>query len=127
MIHPAVPATAEQPRSYRTAVVAATLAVLAAVLLGAAALPAAAATSQASTSNALGGSTSDTGTGTVTRTTTGSGTGSGVGDTAATDHPTASASGNSSGALLFGGFCLALIVATAGGVLWYTVRNRRTI
>jgi hypothetical protein len=33
----------------------------------------------------------------------------------------------SSGGVLFGGLCLAGIVATAGGVLWYTVRTRRTL
>jgi hypothetical protein len=56
--------------------------------------------------------------------TTGNTGGSGVGT------PQAQHSGQptgSSGGVLFGGLCLAAIVATAGGVLWYTVRNRRTL
>jgi hypothetical protein len=77
---------------------------LVALLLGAFALPAAATTSGNVSSNV----------------------GSGVG-VPQTRHNTASRPAGSSGALVFGGVCLAGIVATAGGVLWYTVRTRRTL
>jgi hypothetical protein len=114
MVHPAVPTAPEQPHTGRIAVFAATLAILVVVLVGAVALPARAATVPDNTgSGALGGSLSGN---------TGSGVGTGV-----AAQPTASAPDGSSGALLFGGFCLAAIVATAGGVLFYTVRTRRTV
>jgi hypothetical protein len=114
MVHPAVPTVPEQPHPGRIAVLVATLATLAVVLLGAVALPARAATvPDNAVGGALGGSLN-------------SNVGSGVG-TGVAAQPTASAQDGSSGALLFGGFCLAVIVATAGGVLFYTVRTRRTV
>jgi hypothetical protein len=88
----------------RVAVVASALALLAGLLLCAFALPAGAATP--------GGPTNGT-------------TGSGVGAPAV--HPVASKPGNSSSDLVFAGLCVAGILATAGGVLAYTVRTRRTL
>lgn len=87
----------------RVTALAATLALLAGVLIFALALPARAAT--------IGGGNASGG--------------SGVGtpqNSSVANHPT----GNS-GELVFAGLCVAGIVATAGGVLWYTVRTRRTL
>jgi hypothetical protein len=92
-------APASQRRS-RAVALAGALAILVALLFGALALPAAATTS-----------------GNV---------GSGVG-VPQTRHNTASRPAGSSGALVFGAICLAGMVATAGGVLWHTVRTRRTL
>jgi hypothetical protein len=94
----AQPAVA-QPGVGRIAAIAATLTLLVAVLSAAFALPARAAT--------LGGSVGD-----------------GVGTA---QHPVASQPSGSAGALVFGALCLGGIVVTAGGVLWYTVRTRRTL
>jgi hypothetical protein len=88
-----------QPRPSRIAALAATLTLLVATLFAAFALPAQAAT--------IGGDV-----------------GSGVGTA---QHPVASKPTGSSSGLVFGGLCLGGIVATAGGVLWYTVRTRRTL
>jgi hypothetical protein len=93
--------TAAQPRTGRIAAIAAALTLLVAILCTAFALPARAAT--------IGGSVGD-------------GIGTGV-----VQHPVASQPTGSSGALVFGGLCLGGIVATAGAVLWYTVRTRRTL
>lgn len=97
---PSNPTAPAARRRNRFVALAGALAILVALLLGALALPAAAATS-----------------GNV---------GSGVG-VPQTLHNTASRPAGSSGALVFGGVCLAGIVTTAGGVLWYTVRTRRTL
>jgi hypothetical protein len=117
MTAPAVPTTTEPtntrelPHSGRVAVIAVALAMLVAVLLGAFALPARAATANGNVGNSAVGS----GVG-----------GNGVGG-AVDARPAVSGPTDSTGALVFGGFCLALIVATAGGVLWYTVRTRRSL
>ncbi|HEX5401987.1 MAG TPA: hypothetical protein VFX16_06760 [Pseudonocardiaceae bacterium] len=106
----------------RIAALTAVVALLVAVLFTLFALPARAAitakhgsasTVGSSVGSSIGGSTADAG-------------GSGVG-TPQAPHPVASQPTGSSGAVLFGGLCLAGIVATAGGVLWYTVRTRRTL
>jgi hypothetical protein len=90
----------------RVTALTATVALVVAVLFVLFALPARAATTNDSTIGNAGGS--------------------GVG-TPQTQHPVASEPTGSSGGVLFGGLCLAGIVATAGGVLWYTVRTRRTL
>lgn len=95
-------------RGSRIAVAASTLALLVGVLLCAFALPARAAT--------LGGPTGDTNT---------TSTGSGVGTPQT--RPVASRPNGSSGDLVFAGLCVAGILATAGGVLAYTVRTRRNL
>jgi hypothetical protein len=100
-------AAVTQPGVGRVAAIAATLTLLVAILFAAFALPARAAT----TSDAVGGAVS-------------SSVGSGVGTQ---QHPVASKSTGSSGALVFGALCLGGIVVAAGGVLWYTVRTRRTL
>lgn len=117
MTAPAVPTvtdsttTPELPHSGRVAVLAVSLAMLVAILLGAFALPARAATANDNVGNSAVGN----GVG-----------GNGVGG-AVDARPSVTGPTDQSGALVFGGFCLALIVATAGGVLWYTVRNRRSV
>lgn len=95
-------------RGSRIAVAASTLALLVGVLLCAFALPARAAT--------LGGPTG-------TSDTTSVGTGVGTPRTSTV----ASKRNGSSGDLVFAGLCVAGILATAGGVLAYTVRTRRTL
>jgi hypothetical protein len=101
-------AAVTQPGVGRIAATAATLTLLVAILFAAFALPARAATTD---NDAVGGAVS-------------SSVGSGVGTA---QHPVASKPTGSSGAVTFGALCLGGIVATAGGVLWYTVRTRRTL
>jgi hypothetical protein len=93
-------------RGHRVAVAVTALALLVGALLCAFTLPARAAT--------LGGPTNNNGT-----------AGSGVGRLQA--RSAAGEPGNSSGDLVFAGLCVAGILATAGGVLGYTVRTRRTL
>jgi hypothetical protein len=103
--------------------VAATVALLTALLCTAFALPAKASTLPESKATGVGHSAPavNADTNALRTNTPGSGTGS-----PRTRHQVASRPTDSSGALVFAGICLAAIVATAGGVLAYTARNRRT-
>lgn len=85
----------------RIATAAATVTALLAILLTSLALPAQAATNDANTSSGIG--------------------------TQPTHHPVASRPTNPADGLTVGALCLAGIVATAAGVLWYTARTRRTL
>lgn len=107
------PSVLTDQRGSRIAVAASTLALVVGVLLCVFALPARAAT--------LGGPTGTSGT-----TSVGTGVGTGVGSTPRT-NTVASKRNGSSGDLVFAGLCVAGILATAGGVLTYTVRTRRTL
>jgi hypothetical protein len=98
----------------RIAAIAAAATLLLAILLSTLAISANAATSGITSTGANNGGVST------------AGLGSGVG-IPTTHHQVASRPTGSSGALVFGGICLAIIVATATGVLMYTVRTRRTL
>jgi hypothetical protein len=99
-VHPTAARTAHRTVG-RTAAAAATLAALLAILLTSLVIPAQAATHGTDTTTAIA--------------------------TQQTHHPVASRPGSPAGALTVGGLCLAGIVATAAGVLWYTARTRRTL
>lgn len=102
---PATTRSATRRAGHRVAVVAVALALLMGIgiLLCAFALPARAAT--------VGAAVGDSGSGIGTPQTR-----------SAAAHPV-----GSSTALMFAGLCVAGIIATAGGVLWYTIRTRRTL
>lgn len=123
-------------RRTRTRRAAVTMALLLIAILSALALPATAATGRGATTNVgvtnvgithIGVTTTGGATATrskATRPPPTPATGSGVGTP---EHTRASAPTGTTGALIFGALCLTLILATAGGVLWYTVRTRRTL
>jgi hypothetical protein len=117
--------TSARPHSNRTTAAAAAIALLTALLCTVFALPTKATTLSAARPTAAATSAikanTDVNTGRPLTSTTGSGT-----ESPSEQHQVASRPTNSSGDLVFAGLCLAAIVATAGGVLAYTARNRRT-